>query len=240
VRIAAIQKQSLIEYPGKISTVIFLAGCNFRCPWCYVPDLVLPERIKKITPISEKKVFNFLEARRNFLEAVAISGGEPTIFKDLPEFIKEIKKMGYLVELETNGSNFEMLKFLIEEKLVDYVAMDIKNNLDFEKYNKTIGGVLTESVFEDIEKSILFLLKNKTDYEFRTTLVKEFHKKEDIIEICKKIQGAKVYYLQNFEKRNNTVSGENFTPFLDEEILEILEKGKKYVNIKPRPYLGLG
>ena len=237
MKILGIQKQSLIEYPQKICTVIFLAGCNLRCPFCYVPSLVLQERIKKTEPISENEIFSFLKERKNFLEAVVITGGEPTMNPDLPEFTKKIKKLGYLVGLETNGTNFLMLRDLVENKLIDYVALDIKHKFDFEKWNEGTGGVLTKKMYENIKKSVEFLMEEKIDYEFRTTLVKEFHKIEDIIEICKSIKNAKVYYLQNYEEKNETVSGRKFTPFSDEEIQRIIEEGKIYTNIKPRPYL---
>ena len=236
MKIAGLQKQSLIEYPGKISAVIFIAGCNFRCPWCYVPDLVLPERIKKNKIIPQKEVFSFLKERKKFLEAVALTGGEPTIHSELPDFIRKIKKMNYLIELETNGTNPEMINYLIDKKLIDYLAMDIKQDLNFDKYNQIVGNVLTKKLFENIKKSINILLTGKIDYEFRTTLMKEFHKKEEIIEICKKIKNAKIYYLQNFEKKE-TISGKSFTPFSKEEILEIAKEGKKYTNIQPRPYI---
>jgi len=237
MKIAALEKQSLIEYPGKISAVIFTPGCNFRCFFCFVPHLVLPERIKKIKLIPEEEVLSFLKERKKFLEAVAISGGEPTIHRDLPDFIKKIKEMNYLIELETNGTNPQLLKVLISQKLIDYIAMDIKHDLDFNKYNIITGNVLGKELFENIKKSIKILLEGKIDYEFRTTLMKEFHKKEDIIEICKKIKNSKIYYLQNFEDKGQTLSGRKFTPFSKEEILEIVEEGKKYTNIKPRPYL---
>lgn len=234
--IAGLQKQSLIEYPGRISAVIFLAGCNLRCQFCYVPHLVLPERIKKIKSISEKEIFSFLRERKKFLEAVAISGGEPTINEELPEFIRKIKKLGYLVELETNGTNSKILEKLIEKKLVDYVAMDIKQNLEFKKYNEIVGSVLTKKIFTEIQNSIKILISGNVDYEFRTTIMKEFHKKTDILEICKKIEGAKVYYLQNYQK-NPTISEKTFTPFEEKEIEEILKEGQKFVNIKFRKYL---
>lgn len=238
MEIAYLQKQSLIEYPGKISAIVFIAGCNLRCQFCYVPDLVLPERVKEIKPISEKEVFSFLRKRKGFLDAVSITGGEPTIYSELPEFIKEIKKIGYLIQLETNGTNFEMLKKLVEENLIDYVSIDIKHKFEFKKWYEITGRVLTKELFENIKKSINFLLKGKIDYQFRTTLMKEFHKKEDIIEICKSIQGAKIYYLQNFEKtKSGTVSKKEFTPFSEKEIKQIVKEGKKYTNIKPRPYL---
>jgi pyruvate formate lyase activating enzyme len=237
MKILGVQKQSLIEYPGKISAVIFLGGCNLRCQFCYVPHLVLPEEIEKQKEIPQKEIFSFLKERKNFLEAVAITGGEPTINKDLPNFIKKIKKLGYLVELETNGTNPEMLKSLIKEKLIDYVAMDVKHRLDdFKKYKEITGGILTKKMFENIKKSVKILISSKIDYELRTTIMKEFYKKEDILEICKEISGAKIYYLQNYQK-NHTISGKTFTPFEEKEIEEIVKEGQKFTNIKFRKYL---
>jgi pyruvate formate lyase activating enzyme len=234
--IAALQKQSLIEYPGKISAILFLAGCNLRCDFCYVPQLVLPEKIKELKPIPEEEIFSFLKERKKFLDALAITGGEPTVNPDLPDFIEKIKKLGYLVEIETNGTNSRMLRELIDKNLIDYVAMDIKQNLEFERYNEISGNSLTEEKFENIKESIEILLKGKIDYEFRTTIMKEFHRKEDILKICERIKKAKVYWLQNYQK-NNTISGKTFTPFKEEEILEILKKGKKITNVKYRKYL---
>ena len=204
---------------------------------CYVPHLVLPEEIKKQKEISQRKIFSFLKEREKFLEAVAITGGEPTLNKDLPDFISKIKKMGYLIELETNGTNPKMLNRLIEEKLIDYVAMDIKHRLDdFNKYKKITGGVLTKKIFENIKQSVKILLLGKTDYEFRTTIMKEFHKKEDILAICKEIQGAKKYFLQNYQK-NHTLSGNFFTPFREKEIEEIVKEGQRFTKVKYRKYL---
>jgi len=237
MKILGLQKQSLIEYPGKVSAVIFLGGCNLRCSFCYVLHLVLPELIEKQKEIPQSKVFSFLRERKNFLDAVAVSGGEPTLNKDLPDFIEKIKKLGYLVELETNGTNPKMLKFLIDKKLVDYVAMDIKHRLsDFKKYKEITGGVLTREMFENIKKSVKILLSGKVNYEFRTTIMKEFHKKEDILEICKEISKAKIYYLQNYQK-NSTVSGKTFTPFEEKEIEEIVKEAKSFCNIHYRKYL---
>ena len=127
--IAGLQKTTLIDYPGKIACVVFLAGCNFRCPWCYSSELVLPLKIVKQPRISEKEFFDFLRQRQGLLEGVVICGGEPTINKELPQFIEKIKNLGYSVKLDTNGSNPEMLKDLVNAKLIDYVAMDIKASL---------------------------------------------------------------------------------------------------------------
>jgi pyruvate formate lyase activating enzyme len=237
MKILGLQKQSLIEYPGRISAIVFLGGCNLRCQFCYVPHLVLPEEIEKQKEISQREFFSFLKERKNFLEAVSISGGEPTINKDLPNFIRKIKELGYLVELETNGTNPKMVKYLINKKLVDYVGMDIKQRLDnFERYKEITGWVLTKEMFENIKKSVKILISSKVDYEFRTTIMKEFHKKDDILEICREIKGAKVYYLQNYQK-NHTISGKTFTPFDEKEIEEIVKEGQKFVNIKYRKYL---
>lgn len=234
--LAGIQKQSVIEYPGKISCVVFFAGCNLRCPFCYVPDLVLPERIKKIKPIKPTEIFSFLKNRKKFLDAVVLSGGEPLLNKEILVFIKKIKKFGYLVGLETNGTNSKLLEKLIKEKLVDYVALDIKHELVFEKYKKICGGILTKKQYENILKSIKILSSCDIDYEFRTTIMKEFHDEKTILNICKKIKKAKVYYLQNY-RTSETLSGKNFTPFNLEEIEKILEICKKYCNIKFRKYL---
>ncbi|MEM5772905.1 MAG: anaerobic ribonucleoside-triphosphate reductase activating protein [Candidatus Aenigmatarchaeota archaeon] len=231
--IAGFQKTSLIDYPGKISSIVFLAGCNFRCQFCYVSQLVLPEKIKEIKGLSEDYILSYLEKNKKFIDAVVFTGGEPTLNEDLPNLIQKIKSKDFLIGLETNGSNPKMLLNLIENKLLDYVALDIKTELEFKKY-KEITGILTKETFENIKKSIKILLSSSIDYEFRTTLMKEFHSTEDIIEICKSIKGAKVYYLQNFKKLNETLSKKEFTPFEKNEIEEIIEKGKEFVNIKFR------
>ena len=234
MKIGGFQKLSLIDYPGKVSCIVFTMGCNFRCPYCYVPQLVLPEKIKKLKEVPMAKIFSFLRKNKGLNEAIVITGGEPTLQLDLPEFIRKVKSMGYLVALETNGTNFEMLKNLIKEKLVDYVELDVKNRLDFERYNLAVGGVLTEKMFENVKKSIKLLLEGKIAYEFRTTVVKEFHTVEDVVEIAKAIRGARVYYLQNFRVGVEVVGGRRFTP-MDEEILkEIVKKASKFVRVVRR------
>lgn len=193
IEIGGLQKTTLIDYPGRLAATVFLMGCNFRCPFCYSAELVLPNKMKSHPRFSQKEFFSFLKERKGLLEAVAICGGEPSLNKDLPVFIKKIKKMGYLVKLDTNGSNSEMLKKLIKGKLVDYIAMDIKAPRD--KYEKIIGHSVK---IDDIEKSIGILKENKVDYEFRTTVVPSLHSKQDIINIARWIGPAKRYYLQNF------------------------------------------
>jgi len=160
--IAGLQKTTLIDFPGKLACTVFLAGCNFRCPWCYSKELVLPLEIAKQPRILEKEFLDFLRQRQGMLEGVVLCGGEPTINKDLPKFIERIKQLGYLVKLDTNGSNPQMLKDLVDLNLLDYVAMDIKTTK--EKYS----SVFSESLnIESIEESIVFLKTGKIDYEFR-------------------------------------------------------------------------
>ena len=176
---------TLIDYPGKIAATVFTIGCNFFCSFCHNSELVDPEKIKKQPIISEKEFFEFLESRKGDLDGVCITGGEPTIHKDLPGFIKKIKELGFSVKLDTNGSNPEMLKKLIGEKLIDYIAMDIKGPLQIPK------------------KSVEIIKNSGIDYEFRTTIVPALHKKEDIIKIAKEISPAKKYFLQQFRPGKN-------------------------------------
>jgi len=234
MRIGGFQKLSLLDYPGKLSAIIFTLGCNFRCPFCYVPHLVLPEMMKKIKEIPVEYVLAYLKKRKRFLDAVVVSGGEATMHSDLPDLLKQIKSMGYLVALETNGSNNRMLRQLISDGLVDYVEMDLKAPLEFNKYNRAVGGVLTEETFKNVRESVEMLLASSIDYEFRTTLVKEIHTKEDILKICRSIKGAKRYYLQNFRRTGLYVGGKELTPFKEKEIKEILEAGRRFVNITYR------
>ena len=219
IKIGGLEKSTLIDYPGQVAATVFLIGCNFRCPFCYSAELVLPEKIKLQPQLSEKDFFKFLEERQELLQGVVICGGEPTINKDLPEFIKKIKDLGYLVKLDTNGSNPETLKQLVKEGLIDYVAMDIK--APKEKYEEAVGVKIDIS---DIEESIKVLKEGKVDYEFRTTVVPTVHAKEDIINIAKWIGPAKRYFLQNF-RAEKTIDPkfEKIKPY-PEEFLEEIQK----------------
>jgi len=194
--IVGIQKTTLIDYPGKIACVVFLAGCNFRCPWCYSSELVLPLKIVKQPRISDQEFFNFLNQRKGLLEGVVVCGGEPTVNKELPQFIEKIKSLGFAVKLDTNGSNPKMLKDLVSAGLIDYVAMDIKAAPE----NSAYRNLMTEGVtLDNIKESVVFLKKGTIDWEFRTTVVNTIHKKEEFLEIAKWIGGPDVkYFLQNF------------------------------------------
>lgn len=191
MKIGGFQKFSLIEYPGKICAVIFTQGCNYRCGYCHNPELVEPQLFTK--PIPEKEILSFLEKRKGKLEAVEITGGEPTLQPDLLEVLKKIKAMGYLSKLDSNGSNPEIVQKAVDLNLVDYLAMDIKAPLG--KYQQVINYPVD---LKKIEQSIKLIINSGLDYEFRTTVVKSQLSKDDILEIGQMVRGAKLYILQKF------------------------------------------
>lgn len=198
MEIGGLQKLTLIDFPGRLAATVFLTGCDFRCPFCYSSEIVLPEKIKEQPKISQKEFFDFLKDRKGMLEGVVVCGGEPTLNKELPRFSKRIKNLGYFLKLDTNGSNPTMLKRLIEKDLLDYVAMDIK--APKEKYAKAVGmsGGWKGIVTKRIEKSITLLKESGLDFEFRTTVVPTIHERQDIIDIAHWIRPASKYFLQNF------------------------------------------
>ncbi|MBU1045775.1 anaerobic ribonucleoside-triphosphate reductase activating protein [Patescibacteria group bacterium] len=201
MRIGGIQKSTLIDYPGKVAATIFVSGCNFKCPFCYNPELVLAEEIKKHPLIPEEKIWEFLEERKGFLDGVVICGGEPTIYDDLPDFIEKIQEMGFLIKLDTNGSRPEMLRQLIELNLLDYAAMDVK--APKKRYKTVVGADIDVG---QIDKSIKLLKKGVIDFEFRTTLVPGLVEKKDILEIVKWISPAPKYFLQNFQSQGKLLN----------------------------------
>ena len=222
--LAGLQKTSLMDYPDRICSIVFVFGCNFHCGFCHNPELVKPEL--KPPQISEGDFFAFLEKRKNVLEAVTITGGEPMLYNDLPEFVEKIKKMEFLVKLDTNGVNPEMLDKLISDKLVDYIAMDIKAPL--EKYDKITGAKVD---VEKIKQSIKLIMESDIDYEFRSTILPVLHTKEDVINMAKMIKGAKKYYLQKFVNQgkllDERLAGEN--AFNDKEMGEMRVECEKWV-----------
>ena len=184
------QRTSFIDYPGKIVSTVFFGGCNFRCPYCHNSDLVFN---RKLPQIGENTLLEHLENRRGKLDGICITGGEPTLHPDLPEFIRHVKERGFLVKLDSNGTNPEMLEKLFDENLIDYIAMDIK--APKEKYS----GVVKVNVNTDtIQRSIDLIREMAPDYEFRTTLVRELTDEEDLIAIGEWIKGSKRYALQQF------------------------------------------
>lgn len=225
MKIGGLQKLTLIDYPGKIAATVFTIGCNFFCPFCHNPELVDPEKIKKQPTIPENFFFDFLESRKDILEGVCITGGEPVLQQDLPEFIKKIKNLGFSVKLDTNGGSPEIIENLIKEKLVDYFAMDIKGPL--EKYQKMTRR---EIDLGKIRKSVE-LIKNFPDYEFRTTILPYFHKKEDIINIADWLKGSKKYFLQQFRPGKTLDSSfEKEKPYSSEELAEFCQIIQPYFN----------
>lgn len=216
--IGGLEKLTLIDYPGKIACTVFLAACNFHCPWCYSSEIVLPEKIRNQPRISEKEFFEFLKSRRDLLEGVVVCGGEPCLNSELPKFVKKIKKFKYAVKIDTNGSWPEMLRKLIREQLIDYVAMDIK--APKEKYEKVVGRKVN---IKDIERSVSLLKENRVDYDFRTTVVPKLLKKEDILKIADWISGAEKYYLQNFRpEKTIDPKFEKVKPYPEKYMSEIL------------------
>lgn len=222
--IGGLQKTSLIDYPNKISAIVFTAGCNFRCHFCHNPELVID--INKKNLINQQEVFDFLTKRKKTLDAVVITGGEPTQHKDLPEFIKKIKDMGLLVKLDTNGSNPKMLKKLIKHKLIDYIAMDIKAPLP--KYAKVVN---VKADTNKIKKSIKLIMKSGLPYEFRSTLLPKLHNKEDVIKMAKLIKGAQNYFLQKFipGKKHNNPEFNKLKPFSDKQMKEMAKACEEFV-----------
>ena len=194
------QKLTLLDYPGKVACTLFTAGCNLRCPFCHNASLVT--HIDNVVSYDEDEILDFLRKRQGILEGVCITGGEPLMQSGITEFIKKVKELGFSVKLDTNGTFPEKLTMLAESKLIDYVAMDIKNCK--EKYAVTSG--ITDLNIGNIEKSVEFLLSGKIPYEFRTTVVAEFHTPQDIGEIAKWIKGADKYYLQNFVDSGDLIS----------------------------------
>ena len=199
MRICGLNKTSLLDYPGKVAATIFLAGCNFRCPFCQNGSLVLyPEQQPAISP---DEILRFLQKRKGVLDGVCVTGGEPTLQKDLPDFLRKIKELGYKIKLDTNGSRPQFLKAVVKEGLVDAVAMDIKSSR--ESYPLLTG--ITHLNLAPICESAAFLMDCGIDYEFRTTVVRELHREEDFFAIRQWLSGAKAYYLQAYRDSEEVI-----------------------------------
>lgn len=230
-KIAGLQKTSLIDYPKKISAILFTQGCNFRCCYCHNPELI-PFNQELIFNISENEVLDFLKKRKHKVEAICITGGEPLLQSGLRDFLQKVKKMKYKVKLDTNGSNFEILKHLIEEKLVDYIAMDYKAHRDL---FETITGA--NGIFKEVEKTRDFLISSKLKYEFRTTIIPKLFTDLDIEKIAQELHGARLVYLQNFHDNgkllDQSLVGETGFP-IDKlkEYKKLMEKHVKKCGIR--------
>ncbi len=225
MRIKGLQRLTLIDYPEKVACTVFLAGCNFKCPWCYSPELVIEEKIKEQPDIKEEELFSFLKKRVGKLDGVVICGGEPTVSKDLSKLLRKIKEMGFLVKLDSNGSHPSAIEDLIKENLVDYIAMDVK--MSPERYGKQEG---LNSPPSKIKESIRIIKESGVDYEFRTTVVPGIHNKEEIIKIAKAIHPAKRYFLQNFlPTKTIDKSFLEKKPFTEEELQDFRKEAGHYV-----------
>ena len=227
---AGMQKLSLLDYPGVVACTLFTLGCNFRCPWCHNAGLVLPDQFPEGT-LDADEVLSFLKKRQGVLDGVAVTGGEPLLHEELPDFLAEVRALGYRVKLDTNGSFPDRLIKVVEGGLVDMVAMDIKNGPSH--YGRTIG--LKGAVPAAVEKSKDYLLSGPVEYEFRTTVVRGFHTEESLLEAADWIQGARVWYLQQFQDSGALIQGEGLSAFSKAErqhLLTILQKKLPAVKLR--------
>ena len=219
--IYGLQKMTLLDYPGHVACTVFTGGCDFRCPFCH--NFELAERTCE--PImNETELLKFLDKRRGLLDGVAFTGGEPLMDKGLPELIRTIRSKGFLIKLDTNGYHPDALNSLINEKLVDYIAMDIKNSP--QKYPLTCG--VKKINLDTIQRSIKIIMDSGCEYEFRTTVIHEFHKTDDFIKIGEMIKGADKFFIQPFTDRDTVPTKELSAP-LKEEIQQFVEIMKQYV-----------
>ena len=216
------QKMTMLDYPGHIACTVFTPGCNFRCPFCH--NALLVTDINNETVYSEEDILAYLSKRKGLLDGICISGGEPLMHDGIFDFVRKAKELGYLVKIDTNGSFPDKLKKLIESGNIDYVAMDIKNSP--EKYSLTTD--ICNFDFAPIRESVNLLLEGKVDYEFRTTIVSEFHTPQDMVEIGKLIQGAERYFLQHFIESDVNIQ-QGLTPLCKEEMEKLCIKVSEYV-----------
>ena len=213
LRISGLQKLTLLDYPGHVACTVFTGGCNFRCPFCHNAPLVLPERLQG-DENGEETVLAFLKKRQGILDGVAVTGGEPLLHKDIDSFLREVKRLGYQVKLDTNGSFPERLRALVEEGLVDRVAVDIKNSPAL--YAGTVG--VPGFDLSPVEETKNYLLSGPVEYEFRTTVVKGLHTRESLIEAARWIAGTREYYLQQFKDSGDVIAIEGLSAFTGEEM----------------------
>ena len=216
--IAGMQKLTLLDFPGVVACTLFTAGCNFRCPWCHNAGLVLPEEASGRL-LDSGEVLSFLQKRKGVLDGVCVTGGEPLLQAELPDFLKRVKDLGYRVKLDTNGSFPERLEALVRENLADRVAMDIKNGPS--RYAETVG--LRNLDLSAVTASKDFLLSDAVDYEFRTTVVRGLHTEESLLEAADWIRGAKQWFLQQFKDSGNLIHGEGLSAFSEDEMHRLLE-----------------
>ena len=222
--IKGLQKLTLLDFPGKMAATVFTGGCNFRCPFCHNAQLVIGDRVRESATLPEEEFFSFLKKRKNILEGICVTGGEPTLAPDLTDFLAKIKDMGYLVKLDTNGYRPEVLEEVINGGLADYVAMDIKSSKS--GYGRAVG--LSDFDITPIEKSVGILMSERVDFEFRTTLVRELHGEEEIHGIGRWLSGNQKYFLQTFKDSGDLISS-GFSGYDEKETEYLLNLLKVYV-----------
>jgi len=221
MKILGIVKASFIDYPKKASTVLFIGGCNFRCPYCHNPELVNEQGEE----LELSHVLEFLHKRKKYIDGVVISGGEPTIHSELIPLIEEIKKLGYAIKLDTNGSNPEVIRKLINDRLIDYIAMDIKGPLS--EYAKISNSKIN---IKDVDEAINLIKNSNIDYEFRTTICRELLSKAQVVEIGKYLDGAKRYALQAYNLKGKILDeSKSFTCYSKKEMEEFKELISHYI-----------
>lgn len=223
MQICGLNKTTLLDYPGHVAATVFTGGCNLRCPFCH-NVLLLGKPVEEMC-LPEEEIFAFLKKRQGILEGVCITGGEPTLQPDLEQFINRIKELGYMVKLDTNGSNPDVLNSLLHKGLLDYVAMDVKASK--ENYQKAVGNVHLD--LQNVEKSIDLLKNCGIFYEFRTTVVKGIHSVEEFEEIGAWLAGANAYYLQAY-RENEEVLVPGFDCFSKEEMEKMAGLAHKYID----------
>jgi len=222
IKIKGVQRTSLIDYPKKVCSVIFVGGCNFRCPFCHNPELVLDE-VKKDIP--EDEIIKFLQKKKKWLDGICITGGEPTLHKGLPEFLRAVKAKGFLVKLDTNGANPSMLELLLKEKLIDYIAMDIKASI--ENYENAAGIKVDKKA---VKKSAKIIVDSGIGYEFRTTVVPGLFDEKEAEKIGKWLKGAKKFCIQQFRNTDRTLDPklQDTSPFRPKELKEFKKTLSNY------------
>ena len=222
MRICGLQKLAMVDYPGKLAATVFTGGCNLRCPFCH--NALLVTRLEESPVLAEDQVLDFLRSRRGLLEGVVLSGGEPLLQPGVVDFLEKVRELGYAIKVDTNGFYPKVLKEILDRKLADYVAMDIKNSR--EKYALTCG---LESVdLTAVEESIRLLRESGVDYEFRTTLVRQFHTPEDLESIGQWLGDCPHYYLQQFVDSGNLI-GSGYSAFEPEEMERLAEDIRPWV-----------
>lgn len=227
IKIHGFNKLTLLDYPEKMAATIFLGHCNFRCPFCQNGGLVLNPDREPVIPMED--VLKVLKKRQGILDGVCITGGEPTLHPELPDFIAKIKQLGYAVKLDTNGSRPQVIKYLVEKNLIDYVAMDVKNAPS--RYGETVG--VSHFDISSIEESVEFLMSGVVDYEFRTTVTRELHTEEEFKQIGEWIAGCKRYFLQGYQE-----SGQVIRPVYSSYTRDDLERFRE-VLLETIPYVGI-